>query len=348
MINWCFFRVFKSNLIFILISSALSSSESSTSLHHLSTSSSCSSTFSSCLSTSRSNSSLVEITSDSSVIERMRIISHDLSLDSDQNQMFLEIENYVEKKLRFLVLNVEINRNDISEMKKDVENIIISYREMQKLIVEQETCIDDFLCQVIKQKRVIKELQRQVEKYDTFWLALIAWTQSALILLVMCLKDQNVSVAIETCSSVMLSSFLFSLLFHVFLFSLLSDSFLSMTSSFLSSSITQFIIKEMKNILLLFDSFLSMTSSLLSSLTSITQSIIKEMKNTMSFDMSFLFHSFCQYNSLCMFCAVWLIDARVYYHQLLNFRESESWVIHLSYETRKLFVYWFMHLLTAF
>ena len=101
------------------------------------------------------------------------------------------------------------------------------------------------------------------------------------------LKDQNVSVAIEICSSVMSSSFLFSLLSHVFLSLLSSDSFLSMTSS-----------------LLLSDLFLSMTSFFFSSLTLITQSIIEEMKNAVSFDMSFLFHLFCQYNSLCMFCAI--------------------------------------------
>ncbi len=116
----------------------------------------------------------------------------------------------------------------------------------------------------------------------------------------------------------MLSSFLFSSLSYVSLFSLLSYS------------------------------FLSMTSSLLSSLTLITQFIIEEMKNAVSFDMSFLSHSFCQYDSLCMFCAIWLIVARIYFHQLLNFQESENWMIHISYETHKLFMYQFLHLLTTF
>ncbi len=104
----------------------------------------------------------------------------------------------------------------------------------------------------------------------------------------------------------------------------------------------------MKNASLSFDSFSSMTSSFFSSLTLIRQSIIEKMKNTMSFDMSFLSHSFYQYNSLCMFCAIWLIVARVYFHQLLNFRESESWMIHISYETRELFIYQFLHLLMTF
>ncbi len=130
----------------ILISFAFSSSELSTSSRHSSTSSSCLSTSSSYLNTSRSNSFLVEIMFDSSVIKRIKIVSCDLSLNSDQSQMFLEIEDYVEKRLRSLVLNVEINRDDISKMKKDVENIIISCREIQKLIVEQEICIDDLLC----------------------------------------------------------------------------------------------------------------------------------------------------------------------------------------------------------
>ncbi len=164
------------------------------------------------------------------------------------------------------------------------------------------------------------------------------------------LKDQNVSVAIKTCFSVMLFSFLFSLLSHVSLFSLSSDSFLSMTFSLVLSSmlITQSIIEEMKNISLSSDSFSSMIFSLLSFLTLITQFIIKEMKNAISFDMSFLSHSFCQYNSLCMFCAIWLIVARVYFHQSLNFRESENWMIHISYETHELFMYQFLHLLTTF
>jgi len=147
---------------------------------------------------------------------------------------------------------------------------------------------------------------------------LIAQTQNALTLLAMHSKDQNVSVATEICSFVISSSFLFSLFFHVSLLLLSSDSFLSMTSSLFSSS------------------------------TLITQSIIKEMKNTVSFDMSFLSHSFCQYDSLCMFCAIWLIDARVYFHQSLNFQESENWMIHISYEIHELFMYQFLHLLTTF
>ena len=111
---------------------------------------------------------------------------------------------------------------------------------------------------------------------------------------------------------------MFSSFFHISLLSLLSDSILSMTSSFSSS------------------------------LTLIMQFIIEKMKNAMSFDMSFLSHSFCQYNSLCIFCAIWLIVARVYFHQLLNFQESESWMIYISYETHELFMYQFLRLLTTF
>ena len=93
--------------------------------------------------------------------------------------------------------------------------------------------------------------------------------------------------------SVMSFSFLFSSLSYV--------SLLSLSSSTL---IMQSIIKEMKNASLSSDSFLSMISSLFSFSTLITQFIIKEMKNTVSFNMSFLSHLFCQYDSLCMFCAV--------------------------------------------
>jgi len=161
-------------------------------------------------------------------------------------------------------------------------------------------------------------LWKQIEKYNNFWSALIAQTQNALILLAMYSKDQNVSVAVETRSSVMSSSFLSSSLSHISLFSLSSDS------------------------------ILSMTSSLSLSLTLITWFIIEKIKNAVSFDMSFLSHSFCQYNSLCIFCAIWLIVARVYFHQFLNFRESESWMIYISYETHELFMYQFLHLLTTF
>ncbi len=66
------------------------------------------------------------------MIKKMMIISYDLSFDSAQNQMFLEFEEYIEKKLRFLVLDIEINRNDISKMKKNVEDATINCRKMQK------------------------------------------------------------------------------------------------------------------------------------------------------------------------------------------------------------------------
>ncbi len=206
------------------------------------------------------------------------------------------------------------------------------------------------LCQIARQNKIIKDLWKQIENYDNLWLILIAQIQSALTLLAMHSKNQNVSVIIETCFSVISSSFLFFSFFHVSLLSLSSDSFLLMTFSLFSSLtlIMQSIIEEMKNVSLLFDSFSLMTFSLFSSLTSITQFIIKKMKNAVSFDMNFLFHSFCQYDSLCMFCAIWLIVARVYFHQFLNFRESENWIIHISYETCELFMYQFLHLLTTF
>ncbi len=233
---------------------------------------------------SLSFSSLIVASDSESVIETMKIVSRDLSLDSAQSQMFLKIEDYIKKKLHSLILNIEINKDDINEMKEDIENITISYRKMQELIVKQETCINDFLCRVIHQKRTIQDLQRQVEKFSILRSALVTQTQNALTLLTM-QEGQNVSVMIESFSVMSFSS----------LFSLLSHVFLSMTSSLLSSStsITQSTFEEMKNILLSLDSFLLMTSSLLSSSTSITQSIIEEMKNKVSFDMSFLSYLFC-------------------------------------------------------
>jgi len=67
------------------------------------------------------------------------IISHDFSLDSTQNQMFLEFEEYIEKKMCFLVLNIEINKDDISKMKKNVKDVTINCREMQEQMKTQET-----------------------------------------------------------------------------------------------------------------------------------------------------------------------------------------------------------------
>jgi len=60
------------------------------------------------------------------------IISCDLSLDSAQNQMFLEFEEYIEKKLCSLVLDIKINKDDISEMKKNVEDATINCKKMQE------------------------------------------------------------------------------------------------------------------------------------------------------------------------------------------------------------------------
>jgi len=203
---------------------------------------------------------------------------------------------------------------------------------------------------IARQNKIIEDLQKQIENYNNLWLVLITQTQNALTLLAMHLKDQNVFVVIETCSSVMLFSFLFLSLSCISLLLLSSDLFLLMISSLILSStlITQFIIEKMKNASLSSDLFSSMTSFLFSSLTSITQSIIEKMKNAVSFNMNFLFHLFCQYDSLCMFCAIWLIVARVYFHQSLNFQESESWMIYISYETHELFMYQFLHLLTTF
>jgi len=65
----------------------------------------------------------------------MMIISCNLSFDLAQNQMFLEFEEYIEKKLHFLVLDIKINRNNINEMKKNVEDVTINCRKMQKQMI---------------------------------------------------------------------------------------------------------------------------------------------------------------------------------------------------------------------
>jgi len=149
------FRAFKSNLMLISVSSAFSSSDLSTSLSRLNffhveitfdlefdLVSSISSSLHSSLLSSRSCTSSFSffVASDfESVIKKIMIVSCNLSLDSAQSQMFLEFEEYIEKKLHFLILDIKINRNNISEMKKNVEDATINCREMQEQMTTQET-----------------------------------------------------------------------------------------------------------------------------------------------------------------------------------------------------------------
>ncbi len=142
------FRALKNDLMLISVSFALSSPDLSTFLSHSNSShikitfdlkfnfvSSVSSSLCLSLFSSRSCTSFASffIASDfESVIKKMMIISRDLSLDSTQNQMFLEFEEYIKKKLCFLVLDIKINKDDINEMKKNVEDATINCREMQK------------------------------------------------------------------------------------------------------------------------------------------------------------------------------------------------------------------------
>ncbi len=149
------FRTFENDSMLISVSFALSSSDSSTFLSCLnffhveitsdfefdfisSVSSSLCSSFLSSQSCASSSSFFVASDSES-VIEKMMITSCNLSLDSTQNQMFLEFEEYIEKKLHSLVLDIEINRNDISKMKKNVEDATINCKEMQEQMITQET-----------------------------------------------------------------------------------------------------------------------------------------------------------------------------------------------------------------
>ena len=149
------FRAFKSNLMLISVSFVLSSSDSSTSLSCLNSShveimfdlefdlvNSVSSSLRLSFLSSQSYASLFLffVASDSKfVIKKMMIVFCDLSLNSAQSQMFLEFEEYIEKKLCFLVLDIKINKNDIDEMKKNVEDATINCREMQEQMTIQET-----------------------------------------------------------------------------------------------------------------------------------------------------------------------------------------------------------------
>ncbi len=68
----------------------------------------------------------------------MMIASCNLSFNSAQSQMFLEFEECIEKKLHSLILDIEINRNNISEMKKNVKDATINCKKMQKQMMTQE------------------------------------------------------------------------------------------------------------------------------------------------------------------------------------------------------------------
>jgi len=155
------FKAFKSDSTFISVSFAFSSSDSSTSLPDSNSShvkimfnlefdlvSSVSSSLHSSLLSSQfcaSFSSFFIASDFESVIKKMIIISRNLSFNSAQNQMFLEFEKYIEKKLHLLILNIEINRDDINKIKKNVEDATINCREMQEQMITQETQINDLL-----------------------------------------------------------------------------------------------------------------------------------------------------------------------------------------------------------
>jgi len=120
------FKALESDLMFISISSVLSSSEFN--LVSSVSSSLCLNFLSSQLCASFS---LFFVASDSeSVIKKMMIISCNLSLNSVQNQMFLEFEEYIKKKMYSLILDIEINKDDISEMKKNVKDATINCKKM--------------------------------------------------------------------------------------------------------------------------------------------------------------------------------------------------------------------------
>jgi len=155
------FKALESDSMLISVSSAFSSSDLSTSSSNLNsfhvkitsdfkfdfiTSVFSSLRLSSFSSQSYASFSLFIVASDSEfVIEKMMIISCDLSFNSAQNQMFLEFEEYIEKKLCSLILDIKINKDDISKMKKNVEDVTINCREMQKQMIIQEIQINDLL-----------------------------------------------------------------------------------------------------------------------------------------------------------------------------------------------------------
>ena len=206
------------------------------------------------------------------VVETMGTAPRGLPLDPARGQMFLEIGGYVEKKLHPLILDIEINRGDINGMKEDVGDATISYREMRELMAEQETRIDGLLCRVIHQERTIQGLQRQVEEFSTSRPALVAQAQGALALLAM-REGQDVPAAAGSSPVV--------------------------PSSSLSPPPSRVSLPPPSP-----GPFLPVAPPLPSPSAPATQPTTEEVEDAVSFGMSFLSHPFCQYDSLCMFCAV--------------------------------------------
>ncbi len=108
--------MFKKNSAFSLISSLFS----------LSCLNSSSSSFHSCL----KNFQLIVASDSEFVIERMIIIFCNSSFNLTQNQIFLQFEEYVKQKLHFLSFDIEINKNNINDMKKNVKDVIINCRKI--------------------------------------------------------------------------------------------------------------------------------------------------------------------------------------------------------------------------
>jgi hypothetical protein len=67
------------------------------------------------------------------------IISCNFSLNSTQNQMFLQFEEYMKQQLHSLHLDIQINKNDINDMKENMNDVTVNYKEICEFVIAQET-----------------------------------------------------------------------------------------------------------------------------------------------------------------------------------------------------------------
>jgi hypothetical protein len=85
--------------------------------------------------------------------------------DPAQGQMLLQFGGYVEQQLHPLRLDIKINQDDINDMKDDVGNTTVNYREVREFVSAQEARIDGLLCRILKQDKTIERLRQQVEEF---------------------------------------------------------------------------------------------------------------------------------------------------------------------------------------
>jgi len=53
--------------------------------------------------------------------------------------MFLQFEEYMKQQLHSLHLDIQINKNDINDMKENMNDVTVNYKEICEFVIAQET-----------------------------------------------------------------------------------------------------------------------------------------------------------------------------------------------------------------